>query len=341
MTVKWGAGLNALSLGETSIINPPYGALVPGDGFLSIQIAGRSAPAAPTDTTNLINVVVSVTPSGGSTTTYNPDQYGCVYLQEPLGTYGISLASPSGGPTFIDWQENLTPSQPSVSVSTEGLPAFVPTFHFDEAGTVTFSPSASAPAATNMPISVSNGGNLQPSGTAVVVVAGSNATSAALFPYATPYSVWYGDCTTVAGNTKEQPASPTTFALTPKGTTTAAITGLYTLAITATRAGGFTTAPNNAIATVNDPSAPGDGCPATAKGSAPLVPGAYQPYGLAGFAGATTTYSDQTALLPQTYTVKIPYNATSASFSMQVTAAGVVYNGTTYPFGTNVPVTLP
>ena len=37
MTVKWGAGQ---SMGETSIIDPPYGTVIPGDGFLSIQIVG-------------------------------------------------------------------------------------------------------------------------------------------------------------------------------------------------------------------------------------------------------------------------------------------------------------
>ena len=41
MTVKWGDGQ---SLGETSIINPPYGTVIPGDGFLSIQIYGANAP---------------------------------------------------------------------------------------------------------------------------------------------------------------------------------------------------------------------------------------------------------------------------------------------------------
>jgi hypothetical protein len=329
MTVKWTGGQQ---LGETSIINPPYGTVVPGDGFLSVQIQGAAAPKAPADTANLINVLVNVTPQGGSTTTYNPDQYGCVYLEEPLGTYSVSLASPAGGPTFIDWQEQLTPSQPSIQVVTAGLPAFVPAFHYDEAGTVNFSPGGAAPAATGMPISVSNGGNLQPSGTKVVVSAGSGSTSAQLFPYAAAYSVWYGDCTTVAGTTKEQPASPATVTVTPKGTASAFISGLYTLALSVTRSGGAFSAAPTATATVTDAAAPGDGCPTSEPA-----------YGLTGFAGSGANYSNQTAVLPQTYTVNIsdPTNSSVTPFSMQVAANGVTYNGTTYPYGTPVPVTVP
>jgi type II secretory pathway pseudopilin PulG len=330
ITVKWGVGIGAHSLGETTIINPPYGTVVPGDGFLSVRIEGASASRPPADTTNLINVPITITPSGGSASTYNPDQNGCLYLQEPVGTYSVSLGSPSGGPTFIDWQENLAPSQSSESVSAAGLPTFVPFFYFDEAGTVSFTSAASAPLASNMPISVSNLGNLQPSGTAVVVAPGTNGTSAKLFPYTTSYSVWYGDCTTHSGVTPEEPSSPTTFTLAPQGTASASIAGLDVLQLSVTRAGGFTTAPNNVTATVTDPSAPGDGCPTSEPA-----------YGLSAFTGSGTNYGDSTAIIPQTYKVKIPYNSTSSSVTMQVTSSGVVYNGTTYPYGTAVPVTVP
>ncbi|HXX91750.1 MAG TPA: hypothetical protein VEI83_16145 [Acidimicrobiales bacterium] len=328
ITVKW----SGQQMGETSIINPPYGTLVPGDGFLSIQIQGANAPAAPSDTANLINVGVNVTPQGGSTTTYNPDKYGCVYLEEPLGTYSVSLSSPAGGPTFVDWQEVLTPSQPSTQVVTAGLPAFVPAFHFDEAGTVTLIPGGSVPVATGMPISVSNGGNLQPSGTKVIVPAGGTAGTATLFPYSSAYSVWYGDCTTVSGVTQEMPSSPAVVTVTPQGSASVTITGLDTLALAITRSAGAFSAPPTATATTADAAAPGDGCPATAE-----------TYGLSAFSGSGSSYSDQTGILAQTYTVKVtdPTNSSVTSFSMQVGASGVVYNSTTYPYGTPVPVTVP
>ena len=275
VTVKW-AGQ---AIGETTVMNPPYGTVIPGDGFLSIQIYGLTANSPPADTANLINVPVTVTPvttlasaltsgttisvagltnpvavgdsitigSGSTTqvltanavsavgsgtqtitvhsftvngtyaagtsvwdsawgqTTYNPDQFGCVYLQEPLGDYTEVLGSPSGGPTFIDNTENLTPVSPVQFVTVAGLPVHY-AFTYDEAGTVAFSPSAAAPIATHMPISVSDLGNLAIS---TVVPAGGSATSAPLFPFTAAYSVWYGDCQPPShGTTMEEPATP-------------------------------------------------------------------------------------------------------------------------------------
>ncbi len=338
MTVKWG---NGQSMGETSIIDPPYGTVIPGDGFLSIQIYGANAPKAPADTTNLINVIVNVTPqSTGVTTVYNPDQNGCVYLQEPLGKYNISLASPTGGPAFLDWQELAGPSAAAVNVATAGLPAFAPTFHFDESGTVTLSPSAAAPLAAGLPVTVSNGGNLQPTGTNTIVAYGANTTVVPLFPYTTAYSVWYGDCTTVAGVTQEQPAAPTTFSLTPQGAASASVAGLNTLAIAATRTAGaaFTAAPT-ATATVNDAAAPGDGCPSADKTGGEV-------YTLAGATpttvGSTTSYTTTTAIMNQTYTVTVhdPSNNSNTPFAMVMGTTGVTYNGTLYAYGTSVPVVV-
>jgi hypothetical protein len=411
MTVKWGTNQ---SLGETSIINPPYGTVISGDGFVSIQILGTNAGSPPADTTNLINVPVSVTPittlntalsSGVSTTTltvsgltqavangdsitigsgsqaqvvtasaatavgtgtqtitvtsfkptssfaagtaiadaawggatvYNPDQNGCVYLQEPLGKYSVSLASPSGGPTFIDYQEYPTPgvtgqNPVTVTVSTSGLEAVPVQFHYDEAGTVTFSPSAAAPIATGMPISVGNS-SLQPSGTDVIVAHGATATSAQLFPYTTGYTIWYGDCTTQGTVIQEQPTGATTFALSPQGTASALITGLDTLTLAVTQTGGGPTAPT-ATATVADPLAATDGC-STSNGEV---------YTLKGISGSGTAYTVSTAILTQTYTIVVtdPNNAkTSTPITAVVSATGVKVGATNYPTGTPIPVTV-
>ena len=157
--MKW---CNGQASGETAIINPPYGMVIPGDGFLSIQIHGLNATEPPrrhrqphqrpgdrdadqelatgltSGTTNIASLSVtgltnpvaagdSITIGSGSTTqvvtaqsavavgtgtqtiaispkftanatygrarasttrrgtatTYNPDQYGCVYLRSP------------------------------------------------------------------------------------------------------------------------------------------------------------------------------------------------------------------------------------------------------------------
>ena len=411
MTVKWG---NNQSLGETSIIDPPYGTVIPGDGFVSIQIYGANAPSAPVDTANLINVPVTVTPvttlqtalasgatnitsltvagltsavtsgdsitigsgsqaqvvtarattaagSGtqtisvnsftasanfpvgtpvadaawGGPTVYNPDQNGCVYLQEALGKYSVSLASPSGGPTFIDYQELLNPgttgqSPVTVSVATAGLEAVPVQFHYDESGTVTFSPSAAAPMASGMPVSVGNT-SLLPSGTNTVVPHGSGATSAQLFPYTTGYSIWFGDCVGTA--TPEQPSGATTFSLAPHGTATAAITGLDTLTLAVTQTGGGAQAPG-ATATVADPGASTDGC-SSSNGEV---------YTLTGISGSGTAYSIQTAILSQTYTIVVtdPNNGrTSAPITAVVSPTQVSVGATNYPTGTPIPVTVP
>jgi len=338
MTVKWG---NGQSMGETSIIEPPYGTIIPGDGFLSIKIVGADPTKPPADTTNLINVVVNVTPqSTGVTTAYNPDQNGCVYLQEPVGKYNISLAGPSGGPSYIDWLELANPSATSVNVATAGLPAFAPTFHFDESGTVTLSPSAGAPVAAGMPITVANGASSFPSGINTVVPYGSNTTVVPLFPFTAPYTVWYGDCVTVLSVTKEQPDAPTPFSLSPQGAESVPITGLNTLAITATRtAGAAFSATPTATATINDAAAPGDGCPSADKTGGEV-------FTLAGATpttvGSTTSYTTQTAIMNQTYTVVVndPSNNSNTSFSMVMGTTGVTYNGTLYPYGTSVPVVV-
>ena len=350
MTVKWSGGQQ---LGETSVINPPYGSVISGDGFLSIRILGSAAGKPPADTNNFINVGVNVAQIVGGVpqapTTYNPDQFGCVYLQEPAGyTYKVTLASPSGGPTFISDQELLGPTQTTASPLVAGLTTSLPSaFMYDEAGTVTLSPAGGPPLASNMPISVSDGGSLQPQGINTILPYPNNATSALLFPYTTPYSVWYGDCATVAGVTQEQPAggSLASFSVTPKSSSAVTVTGLPVLSIQATRAGGFAAGkqPNTASASVTDAAAPGDGCPAADKTGG-------ETFGLAAFApspaGSTTVYADQTSILPQTYQVTIPYtpaggSATNYQFTAQYTASGWKVAGTTYAFGTAVPVTLP
>ena len=109
------------------------------------------------------------------------------------------------------------------------------------------------------------------------------------------------------------------------------IGGLATLAVAVSRSSGSFSSPPTATATVADPAAPGDGCPSS------------ETYGLTGFSGSAGSYSDETAILSQSYIVKItdPTNASVTSFAMQVGATGVTYNGTTYPTGTPVPVAVP
>ena len=210
VTVNWNVNV---TLAETTVINPPYGTAVPTDGWVSVRVIGATGSDPPADVSS---VVVAI-----DGTDYTPDQYGCVYQQEPAGTYTVAVSSAPGGPLFISSQENQAPSTAVTVVA--GLTAFA-SFHYDQASTLTFSASAPATAATGMPISVGNP-ELTPLPWFVAVPAGATSTSATLFPYLSGYDVWFGDCTA------EQPATPVNVGAPVAGSSNAVITGLAELSL--------------------------------------------------------------------------------------------------------------
>ena len=162
---------------------------------------------------------------------------------------------------------------------------------------------------------------------------GTSASSAQLFPYTNGYTIWYGDCVTVASVTQEEPTGATTFSLSPQGTATANITGLDTLTLAVTQTGGGAQAPK-ATATVADPNAATDGCSASNG----------EVYTLTGISGSGTAYTVQTAILSQTYTIVVtdPNNGqTSAPITAVVSSTQVSVGATNYPTGTPIPVTVP
>lgn len=308
VTVSWGVGQ---TLAETTIIDPPYGTAVPTDGYISVQIVGATGTAPPAGVTNL-HVSINDGPHG-AVTTYTPDINGCVFQQEAPGTYTVGLSSTSGG--YIDWQENTAPST-SVSVGSGVTAPW--SFHFDKASMVAFTPS-SVPIATGMPVSVGNG-QLLPVPWKAVGAAG--ATSSNLFPYPSGYSVWYGDCTA------EEPSSPAMVAATPGQSSTATITGLVPLELQVSKSGGTPLYGATTNITVQDGA---HSCPADIFGLSPTT-------------GTTPNPAiSLTEVIPETYSVTVtdPGNHMSTTFTVQVTATGVVDGATTYPDGTPVPVTAP
>lgn len=311
VTVNWNVNV---TLAETTVINPPYGTAVPTDGWVSVKITGASGSTPPAGVTSVV-VGINDGPHG-SVTNYSPDDNGCVYQQEVPGSYTVTLSSPSGGPAFIDGQENPTPGA-SVAV-IPGLTAFTP-FGYDQAATVDFSPSSAAPAATGMPVAAGNA-QLTPLPWRVVVSPGSSAVSAALFPYASGYQVWYGDCTV------EQPTTPAEAPSTPAGSSSVQITGLVDLPMQITK-GGVPLVGATATATVQDAA---NGCPADTFGLSPSQ------------AASGQAVSD-TSVIPETYQIVVtdPGNHLTASVTAQVGATGVTVGGTTYPLGTAVPVSVP
>ena len=205
-------------------------------------------------------------------------------------------------------------------------------FHYDEAGTVSFTPRPRPPLPSGMP---DLGRQQLPAAVGHQrrsCAHGASATTAQLFPYTTGYTIWYGDCTTQGTVTKEQPTGATTFALSPQGSATAQITGLDTLTLAVTQTSGGSQAPT-ATATVADPNAATDGC-STSNGEV---------YTLTGISGSGTAYTVSTAILPQTYTIVVtdPNNGkTSAPITAVVSADRGQVGATNYPTGTAIPVTV-
>lgn len=309
VTVSWEV---TNSLAETTVINPPYGTAVPTDGYLSVQILGTDGSDPPAGVTNVPVVINDGT--GGAQETYLPDTNGCVYRQDPPGSYTVTLGSPTGGPQFVDWQE--TPAPTSSATVVAGLTSFT-TFHFDQASTVQFGSSGTPPAATGLPVSVGNA-QLTPIPWATVVAAGSATSSAVLFPYESGYSVWYGDCLA------EEPSTPTEVATQPATSSTATIGGLSVLQLAITNSStNQPVAGATATATVNDAA---NGCPSDAFGLATADSG-----------GNTIT-----ALPAETYSVVVtdPADQATTTVALQVTSTGVVVGSTTYADGTPVPVSV-
>ena len=312
VTVNWNV---SVSLAETSVINPPYGTAVPTDGWVSVQITGSSGSGAPS---GVNGVVVGVNDGPhGAVTDYSPDGTGCVYQQEPPGTYTVTLSSPSGGPAFIDGQENPNPSASAAVVA--GLTSFT-SFHYDQAATVDFAASALSTPATGMPVSVGNG-QLIPLPWRTIVPAGSSALSMQLYPYPSGYQVWYGDCPA------EEPATPIEVATDPGGTASTLVTGLADLQLQVTGPGNSPMAGATARVTVQDAA---NGCPADT-------------FGLQTAQTVGSQAISDTSVIPETYSIVVtdPSNHQTTSLTATVTASGVTVGSTTYPTGTAVPVSVP
>ena len=109
------------------------------------------------------------------------------------------------------------------------------TFRYDEAGTVTFSPSAAHRPPAGMPISVGNGGNLHDGSTFIVRPPGRRDVGPAVPLLLAVLGLVRRLQATVAGASRsEQPATPATVSVTPQGTSAVSITGLDILSVEAT-----------------------------------------------------------------------------------------------------------
>jgi hypothetical protein len=192
---------------------------LPGEGYLAVQVNGASGSGPPSDVSD---VTVTVT-QGATSTTYYPDNTGCVYEQELPGNYNVTLGTATGfTPPFVDPSESQAPTTATPETVTANTTVSWP-WSFDQSDVTSFASSGSVPVAGGAPVSVFNS-HMPGVHWTTVIGAGSGAASADLYPFTSTYTgVWYGDCL------DEQPLSPSTLTATPAGTSVVAVNGLGTL----------------------------------------------------------------------------------------------------------------
>ena len=128
VTVSWGPTLRSVS--QSSVVNLPYIATNPLNGFLAVQVNGA-------DGTGNQGVLVTATNSAASYTNSGlTDSNGCAFLTVPAASpgYTVALTAPSGGGVYVDQSNNPNPSVPSQAVSTQGITTV--NFNYDQAATV-------------------------------------------------------------------------------------------------------------------------------------------------------------------------------------------------------------
>ena len=163
-----------------TLINPNERINDPDLGTLIVSV--RTASGA-----GVGNVPVKATPAAGSVLSAVTDSDGCAFLLgvNP-GAYTVSISSPSGG-TYVDVQENPTPTQPATVVKASSVSTI---FTYDIAGTLraTFL-SAGTTIPLNMPASLlsTRDPNVKTSSSA------SNPRTIGVFPWTDGSSVVAGD----------------------------------------------------------------------------------------------------------------------------------------------------
>jgi hypothetical protein len=130
VTVSWGPTLQSVS--ESSVINLPYIASTPTNGFLAVQVSN----AAGKGTKGVL--VTAATTSPAYSTTGLTDSHGCAFLTVPSASpgYTVSLSPPTTTPglVYVDQTDNPAPSQSGQAVSAQGITTV--SFNYDQAATV-------------------------------------------------------------------------------------------------------------------------------------------------------------------------------------------------------------
>ena len=213
------AGTNPVQ--QTTNLAAPVGAYNASSGSIAVKVFDSNGAVAQN-----INIQIS----GPTSQTQQTTAEGCAFFAYlPVGTYTVSVIEGTG----VGDQEVVAPAQ-TTSVSV-GQTASLQ-FNYDKPATVAVTgwTGSAAPAASGIPISVANTG-LQLYGQ-YSYVAGTT-TLAPLFPYASGYTVFAGNCTDnnpLGKDTNRNPfypsAATTPLDVNPSQTTPTAV-NLYTVSV--------------------------------------------------------------------------------------------------------------
>jgi Tfp pilus assembly protein PilV len=178
-SVTWiGAGGTA-PVEATTTLAPPAGAYSAATGSIGVKVLNAAGQGVQN---------IAVQAAGPMTRTISTTAEGCAFFAYMTpGSYTVSVTAGTG----VGDQEQLTPSQ-GTSVTVGQTMSM--TFNYDTAATITltgWSGSTMTPA-TNVPIGIANT-SLQPFG-AYTYAAGTTSLTP-LFPYASGYTVFAGNCT--------------------------------------------------------------------------------------------------------------------------------------------------
>ncbi len=131
VTVSWGPTLKSVS--ESSIVNLPYIATNPNDGFLAVQVDNASGGG-----TQGVTVTATSTSPAYSTVGVT-DSSGCAFLTIPSASspgYTVSLSPPASaaGATYVDQNNNPAPSKSNEAVAAQGITSI--SFDYDQAASI-------------------------------------------------------------------------------------------------------------------------------------------------------------------------------------------------------------
>jgi prepilin-type N-terminal cleavage/methylation domain-containing protein len=180
--VSWPAMRGVPAVTANTIISPPVGVYDDtGKGFAGVKVLGPDAKP-------VVGVPVSVSPTM-TPATNQTDANGCAFFSNATpGTYTVAL----GLANYVDRQGNASPSQ-TIGVNANAITQVA--FDYAQAGSLAITLAGTGGATVPSTVAVTLGdSDFTPGGTRTVMGTGVTRTIGSLFPVATGYTMWAGDC---------------------------------------------------------------------------------------------------------------------------------------------------